>query len=114
MTPLRPDLVPDPSLSRDEMEILQRTVAADAEFIDRLPFDPAAVIQSTGPADATESTQSTLTGKANPEQTAHDSPIIAGVDQAFLDDTAISAERSEEFLHAVVLSEWGEVGHRSY
>ncbi|MFO7833400.1 MAG: endonuclease V, partial [Halohasta sp.] len=75
---------PDPSLSRDEMEILQRTVAADAEFIDRLPFDPAAVTRSTGPADASESTQSTLTD-------SHDSPIIAGVDQAFVDDTAISA-----------------------
>ena len=68
------------------MESLQLEVAADAEFVDRLPFDPAAITQSAGSlADATESTQSTLTDNAT------DSPIIAGVDQAFIDDTAISA-----------------------
>ena len=86
VTPVRPDLVPDPSLSRAEMEALQREVASDAEFSDRLGFDPATVTQSTGSlVDATESTQSTLTDNAT------DSPIIAGVDQAFIDDTAISA-----------------------
>jgi deoxyribonuclease V len=91
MEPVRPDFVPDPSLSRDEMESLQREVAATAEFADRLAFDPTAVTRSTGSADTTGSTQSTLTDEANPEPTAHDPPIIAGVDQAFIDDTAISA-----------------------
>ena len=86
VTPLRPDFVPDPSLSRTEMKSLQREVAAAAEFTDRLAFDPAVVTRSTGPADAMGSTQSTLTGGE-----ASKSPIIAGVDQAFIDDTAISA-----------------------
>ena len=87
MEPVRPDLVPDPSLSREEMESLQRTVAADAEFSDRLTFDPAAISHSTRPVDATGTAQSTLSGEAD----THEPPIIAGVDQAFLDDTAISA-----------------------
>jgi len=83
------------------MEALQREVAADAEFADRLAFDPAAVTRSTGPADtadtagSTRSTQSTLTEDVavDTDSTveAHDPPIIAGVDQAFVDDTAISA-----------------------
>jgi len=90
MEPVRPDLVPDPSLSREEMKSLQRTVASDAAFSDRLPFDPAVVAQSTRPVDATGSTQSTLTGETS-QTTAHEPPVIAGVDQAFLDDTAISA-----------------------
>ena len=93
MEPVRPDLLPDPSLAREEMASLQETVAADAEFADRLAFEPAALTQPTGSlADATGSTQSTLTadtpGNANDP---HEPPIIAGVDQAFIDDTAISA-----------------------
>jgi len=92
MEPVRPEFVPDPSLSRDEMEALQREVAADAEFADRLPFDPAAVTQSTRPADTTGSTQSTLSPETDPEPTPEtEPPIVAGVDQAFIDDTAISA-----------------------
>jgi len=74
------------------MEDLQREIATKAEFTDRLSFDPATVsAQSTGPADTTDSTQSTLTGGENPESTDRELPIIAGVDQAFLDDTAVSA-----------------------
>lgn len=57
---------PDPSLSRAEMERLQRDIASEAVFTDDLPFDPDAV-----------GTQ--------------DSPLVAGVDQAFLDDRAVSA-----------------------
>jgi deoxyribonuclease V len=86
MNPVRPDLVPDPTLSRPEMEELQREIAAEAEFTDRLSFHPATVTQPTDP------TQSTLTSTENPAPTANqESPIIAGVDQAFIDDTAISA-----------------------
>ncbi|MEA1930118.1 MAG: endonuclease V [Euryarchaeota archaeon] len=90
MEPVRPDFVPDPSLSRTEMEALQRSVAADAEFADRLPFDPATVSQTTGPADTTGSAQSTLTGE-RPRMTAHEPPVVAGIDQSFINDTAISA-----------------------
>ena len=102
MEPVRPDFVPDPSLSRAEMESLQREVAADADFSDRLPFDPTAVTQSTRPADATGSTQSTLTAEPAPET---EPPIVAGVDQSFINETAISA---------IVALRDGEVIERTY
>jgi len=74
------------------MEALQREVASDAEFSDRLPFDPAAITQSNRPVDAMGTAQSTLTDDmANGDTDPHEPPIIAGVDQAFIDDTAISA-----------------------
>jgi len=74
------------------MEALQREIAAEAEFSDRLSFDPRVVAQSTGSPTSTGTTQSTLTGGDDPESTDDQGPpIIAGVDQAFLDDTAISA-----------------------
>jgi deoxyribonuclease V len=71
------------------MESLQREVAAAARFEDDLDFDPAAVSL----ADATS-----LAGER---------PLVAGVDQAFLDDRAVSAVvvlRGEEVVeraHAV-------------
>ncbi|ESP89900.1 endonuclease V [Candidatus Halobonum tyrrellensis] len=69
--PAHPAFVPDPELDRGEMEALQRRIAADAVFDDDLPFDPAAVtLADDPPADA---------------------PLVAGVDQAFLDDRAVSA-----------------------
>ena len=69
--PVRPAFVPDPALDRGEMEDLQREIAAAATFDDDLPFDPAAVtLTAAPPADA---------------------PLVAGVDQAFLDDRAVSA-----------------------
>jgi deoxyribonuclease V len=71
------------------MEALQREVATKAEFTDRLSFDPNVVPQSTTASRPTDTTQSTL---PQTESTAESElPIIAGVDQAFLDDTAISA-----------------------
>jgi deoxyribonuclease V len=80
------------------MEALQHEVANDAEFANRLAFDPVAVTPSTGPTDetgatdATGSTQSTLTDDPTTGATdTHEPPIIAGVDQAFINDTAISA-----------------------
>ncbi|MFB6154989.1 MAG: endonuclease V [Haloferacaceae archaeon] len=69
----RPDLVPEPGRSRDEMEALQWEVAAAAAFEDDFDFDPASVSLAGG-AD--------LTGER---------PVVAGVDQAFLDDRAVSA-----------------------
>lgn len=77
MEPVRPEFVPDPSLSRDDMESLQREIAAAATFADDLDFDPA--------------------------RFEEEEPIVAGVDQAFLDDLAVSA---------IVLSRGGEVIER--
>ncbi len=71
--PVRPEFVPDPDQSREEMEALQRAVADAATFADDFEFDPAAVSVAS---------DASLTG---------DRPVVAGVDQAFLDDRAVSA-----------------------
>jgi deoxyribonuclease V len=83
--------VPDPSLSRTEMERLQREIATVATFTDDLPFDPARVAVD-GPVDpATDEAsgdQTTLTGAGDVDAAA---PLVAGVDQAFVGDLAVSA-----------------------
>jgi len=68
------------------METLQREVAAEAEFTDRLGFDSALLTDSS--AISVESGQSTLTVEADLED---EPPIVAGIDQSFINDTAISA-----------------------
>ena len=79
------------------MESLQRAVAADAAFADRLSFDPIAITRSAGSStDAPGAAQSTLTAERTDEQVGdggdtNESPVVVGVDQAFVDDTAISA-----------------------
>ena len=75
--PVRPDFVPDPALSRAEMEELQRRIAEVAVFTDDLAFDPASF--------------------------ADEAPLVAGVDQAFVGDLAVSA---------IVLLRDGEVVER--
>ena len=85
----RPEFVPDPSLSRAEMERLQCDIAEAAVFADDLDFDPASV--SIGADGA----QTRLGGK--------EPPLIAGVDQAFDGDDAVSA---------VVVSRGNEVVER--
>lgn len=75
MNPLFPEFVPDSSSSREEMEALQREVAAAATFEDDFPFDPTAV-----------SASETLTTALSSEQ-----PVVVGVDQSFLDDRAVGA-----------------------
>jgi len=87
MDPVRPEYVPDPGLSRAEMEALQRDIAADAAFETDLPFDPATVTE--GPL---------ATPGAEP-------PTVVGVDQAFLDERAVSA---------VVAMRGGEVVERAH
>ena len=87
MESVRPEFVPDPSLTRGEMEALQREIAAAAVFEDDFDFDPGAVgVSSTIDPDA---------GAAHGDQThlglGDGGPIVAGVDQAFLDDEAVSA-----------------------
>jgi deoxyribonuclease V len=84
-----PELAPKPGLSRAEMEALQRRVAETARFEDDFAFDPASI--SLSDPEAT-----TLTG-------ATERPLVAGIDQAFLDDRAVSA---------VVVLRGGEVVER--
>ena len=93
MEVVRPDFVPDPSLSRTEMETLQREIAAAALFVDDLDCDPAAVCAGSTPGG-------TDTGQTH----LGDPPLVAGVDQAFRDEEAVSA---------VVVLRGGEVVERA-
>ncbi|MFC6836419.1 endonuclease V [Halomarina ordinaria] len=61
----RPAFRPDASVTREEMEALQRDIAASARFEDDFDFDARRVGRPEG-------------------------PLVAGVDQAFLDDRAVS------------------------
>ncbi|QLG60566.1 endonuclease V [Halorarum salinum] len=109
---VRPEFRPDPSLSREAMEALQRDVAAAAVFEDDLGFDPAAVrldagqrslatgVEPAAGADATDGTNTADAAARFP-----DPPLVAGIDQAFLDDRAVSA---------VVVTRGSEVVERTY
>jgi deoxyribonuclease V len=87
----RPEFEPDPALSAEEMEALQRELAGVATFVDELPFDPAAVgvAEPLGldGSDASVPRQATLDGDA----AADPGPVVVGVDQAFLEERAVSA-----------------------
>ncbi|WP_435361516.1 endonuclease V [Haloarchaeobius sp. DFWS5] len=63
---MREEFVPDPAADREVWEAQQREVADAALFADDFDFDPDTVGSETG-------------------------PLVAGVDQAFLDDRAVSA-----------------------
>lgn len=95
-----PEFAPDPSLSREEMEDLQREIAEEARFADEFGFDPAAVaLGDSLPLAAVrrEANQTTLDAGAPDEAPQDagafdgDAPVVVGVDQAFLDERAISA-----------------------
>jgi len=88
MTPVRPEYVPDASLSRDEMEALQREIAESAVFADDLDFDLDAV-RVDGASVTTDGTQARL--DTDGAATTGDPPLVAGVDQAFVGDRAVSA-----------------------
>ncbi len=79
MDVVRPEFEPDPTLDRTEMKALQRELATVATFADDFSFDPAAV-GTDGPG------QTSLDAAGGPEP-----PLVAGVDQAFLDTRAVSA-----------------------
>jgi deoxyribonuclease V len=94
----RPDLAPDPALDREAMERLQREIADAAVFDDAFELDPdalsiadslpiAAVRDAVGPEPNSE--QTTISEQSTPEDGDH--PVVVGVDQAFLDERAISA-----------------------
>ncbi len=129
MQPSHPELVPDPSMTREEMETLQRRVAELALFEDDLPFDPSRVTlggggaettlsdwRDAGDGDARGNGADTGEGDVPDEGTdasdesasaageSSDRPLVAGVDQSFLgDDRAVSA---------VVVFRGGEVVER--
>ncbi|MBV0900816.1 endonuclease V [Haloarcula salina] len=82
MEPVRPEFVPDPSLSQAEMEALQRDIADAARFEDDLAVSPARI--GSEPTDTEQATLGETCDGAEP-------PIVAGVDQAFVGDRAVSA-----------------------
>ncbi|WP_191906142.1 MULTISPECIES: endonuclease V [unclassified Haloarcula] len=84
MHPVRPEFVPDPSLSQAEMEELQRDIADVARFEDDLKFSPRTI---TCAGDVPDGDQTTLDAGDD----TVDTPLVAGVDQAFVDDKAVSA-----------------------
>ncbi|MXV60693.1 endonuclease V [Natronorubrum sp. JWXQ-INN-674] len=92
MSPPRPDLAPDADLSREEMESLQREIAAAAVFEDDFEFDPATLGDP-------------LASASSPE----DPPVVAGIDQSFLSDADGDQDRA---LSAVVAMRGGEVIER--
>jgi deoxyribonuclease V len=101
----RTDFLPDPSLSRAEMETLQREIAAAATFEDDDAPDPAAVAVEDGAsladglppagdgaqerletgADVESADPGAPEGAEGPES-GPDAPTVVGVDQAFLTD----------------------------
>ncbi|MFH5798230.1 endonuclease V [Haladaptatus sp. CMAA 1911] len=89
-----PEFAPDASLSREEMEELQYEVADTAIFEDAFDFDPESV--RTEPTDDAQTRLPTGEGKDDDSDIAasiepSESPVVVGVDQAFLGDLAVSA-----------------------
>jgi deoxyribonuclease V len=94
-TPTHPELLPDPDADREAMERLQREIAERAVFADQFSFDPTAV----GDEAAVERDDEVVVDDDDRQ------PLVAGVDQAFLDEAAVSA---------VVVSRGGEVVERTH
>jgi len=84
MEPARPEFAPRRGQSREEMVALQREVAAAATFEDDLGFDPAAVTLDGSIEPGADGERARL-------DDGRDGPVVVGVDQAFLDDQAVSA-----------------------
>ena len=81
MEPRFPQYLPDSTASREEMEALQRRVAEAATFTDEFTFDAERI-----DCRHTDDTEQTTFGEKDQRR-----PLVAGVDQAFLEDRAISA-----------------------
>ncbi|MEF8906449.1 MAG: endonuclease V [Haloarculaceae archaeon] len=110
MEPVRPEFVPDPALSREAMESLQRDIAAAATFEDDLPVDPGDVrvdgqvsldaVRDAGERDVPSGSHADTRTSGDPSTPAGrqetlaggraEAPLVAGVDQAFVDDLAVS------------------------
>ena len=89
LRPARPEFVPDPDAAREEMEALQLEVASAATWTDEFGFTTASVGATDRSLSASDA----------------DPPLVAGVDQAFLDDRAVSV---------VVVTRGGTVVERAH
>lgn len=84
MSQIRERFRPDPSMNQTQMEAIQHDIAREAVFEDTIEFDPATItVESPTP----------------------ETPVVAGVDQAFLDDRIVSA---------IVLTRGNEVVARTH
>jgi deoxyribonuclease V len=103
MEPVHPAFVPDASDSREAMERLQDDIAETAVFDDEFAFDPARVWPTS------ESGQQRLdeAGTAATDTAHGESPVVVGVDQAFVDD-------GERAVSALVAFRDGEVIERAH
>ncbi|SDR13042.1 endonuclease V [Natronobacterium texcoconense] len=103
----RPDLAPEPGLSRDEMEALQREIATAAVFEDDFAFDDEAIAPSRRDDQQSTLSDSSAAAASPDDDDRHaleNPPIVAGVDQSFIDD--------DRALSAVVAMQAGEVIER--
>jgi deoxyribonuclease V len=94
MEPVHPEFEPDPALRRDEMEALQHDIAEAAVFADDLAFDPGAIAAEWDGDERSPPSADDGAGDSAADSpcVAADSPVVVGVDQAFLgDDRAVSA-----------------------
>ncbi|MEF8781227.1 MAG: endonuclease V [Haloferacaceae archaeon] len=87
MTPVRPEFVPEAGLDREEMHTLQRELSSVATFADDLRFLPSDV-RLEEPVRPDDRSLGSFSG-GEPNRTG--SPVVAGVDQAFVGDRAVSA-----------------------
>jgi deoxyribonuclease V len=86
MDPVRPAFVPDPALDRAAMEAMQFDIAEAAVFADDLAVDPALICGQRSDRESGEDAHHGGSGER-----CHGSPVVAGVDQAFRGDMAVSA-----------------------
>ncbi|MFC7215636.1 endonuclease V [Saliphagus sp. GCM10025334] len=103
----RPDLVPDPALSRADMEAMQHEIARKALFEDDFAFDLKTL---TNPLAATSSGSGggSASGSGRDTRTTTQ-PVVAGVDQSFLLDS-----EPERALSAIVVTQGEEVLERVF
>ncbi len=80
MEPVRPEFVPDPGRSHEEMQAQQRVLLESARFEDNLPVDPERI----GVTDSLEVEEHPPPGDPS-------APIVVGIDQAFLEEVGVSA-----------------------
>ncbi|MFB6266327.1 MAG: endonuclease V [Halodesulfurarchaeum sp.] len=80
MEPVRQSFLPDPGMDRPAMEEMQRDIAETATFEDDHGLDPEAIALS----------EPLSMDVAHPTE-SRGGPIVAGIDQAFLDGEAVSA-----------------------
>ncbi len=76
---VEPAYVPDPGMDTDAMQDEQRALVEDAIFTDEFAFDISS-LSITDPLSLDDP------GDLDP-----DAPVVAGIDQAFLDEEAVSA-----------------------